>query len=426
MIAKISSTENLGGALGYNFKKVQHDEAAVLCVNELRKGFDGTFQMDKVLADMQKAIPEQCRTKKTVFHCSLNPHPDEKLSDERLTQIAKEYMEELGYGKQPYIVFKHNDIAREHIHIVSLRVDSQGRKINDKYEGRRSKKITNALEKKYNLIPSSKVSDRTTKETPKVDTTQGNIKEQVANTVRSAMKHYTFCSLGELNAVLRKYNLAVEEVKTEYRGKRYDGLVYVPTDDKGNKVSTPIHASDIGRGVGYAAVQNKMLKSKQIVKPLIPTIRRKVLEVMRTSPHTEGILRQRLEEQGLRVVIRKNDNGRIYGITFIDDKEGIALNGSRLGKGYAANVFNAYFSNSTHNPFLDETLYGSPSVRLEQSPTVQPLQQNAEEGDNLVDEFLEDMVGEAFGTTGNDDWKEAAWQRKLRKQSKVNLRRRKH
>ena len=79
-----------------------------------------------------------------------------------------------------------------------------------------------------------------------------------------------------------------------------------------------------------------------------------------------------------------------------------------------------------HNPFLDETLYGSPSVRLEQSPTVQPLQQNAEEGDNLVDEFLEDMVGEAFGTTGNDDWKEAAWQRKLRKQSKVNLRRRKH
>ncbi|EFB93872.1 conjugal transfer protein MobB [Prevotella bivia] len=423
MIAKISSTENLGGALGYNFKKVQHDEAAVLCVNELRKGFDGTFQMDKVLADMQKAIPEQCRTKKTVFHCSLNPHPDEKLSDERLTQIAKEYMEELGYGKQPYIVFKHNDIAREHIHIVSLRVDSQGRKINDKYEGRRSKKITNALEKKYNLIPSSKVSDRTTKETPKVDTTQGNIKEQVANTVRSAMKHYTFCSLGELNAVLRKYNLAVEEVKTEYRGKRYDGLVYVPTDDKGNKVSTPIHASDIGRGVGYAAVQNKMLKSKQIVKPLIPTIRRKVLEVMRTSPHTEGILRQRLEEQGLRVVIRKNDNGRIYGITFIDDKEGIALNGSRLGKGYAANVFNAYLSNPAHNPFLDESLYGKIDTTLQQQ--MQTIQSDEQEGDNLVDELIDDMVGESFSSSGNDDWKEAAWQRKLRKQSKVKLKRRK-
>ena len=423
MIAKISSTENLGGALGYNFKKVQHNEAAVLCVNELRKGFDGTFQMDKVLADMQKAIPEQCRTKKTVFHCSLNPHPDEKLSDERLTQIAKEYMEALGYGNQPYIVFKHNDIAREHIHIVSLRVDSKGRKINDKYEGRRSKKITDALEKKYNLIPSSKVSERTTTETPKVNVVQGNIKEQVANTVRSAMKHYTFCSLGELNAVLRKYNLAVEEVKTEYRGKRYDGLVYVPTDDKGNKVSTPIHASDIGRGVGYAAVQNKMQKSKQMVKPLIPTVRRKVLEVMRTSPGTEGILRQRLEEQGLRVVIRKNENGRIYGITFIDDERGITLNGSRLGKGYAANKFNEYFSNPENNPFLDESLYGKIDTTFQQQ--MQTIQSDEQESDNLVDELIDNMVGESFSSSGNDDWKEAAWQRKLRKQSKVKLKRRK-
>ncbi|PVX48495.1 conjugal transfer protein MobB [Hallella colorans] len=426
MIAKISSTENLGGALGYNFKKVEKEEASILLAQGLYQNKEETYTMEEVFADMEALIPKKCRTKKTVFHCSLNPHPDEKLTDEQLVQIAKEYMEALGYGKQPYIVFKHNDIAREHIHIVSLRVDSQGRKINDRYEGRRSKKITDALEKKYNLIPSSKVSDRTTTETPKVDTTQGNIKEQVANTVRSAMKHYVFCSLGELNAILSRYNLAVEEVKTEYRGKRYDGLVYVPTDDKGNKVSTPIHASDIGRGVGYAAVQNKMQKSKEAIKPLIPTIRGKVLETMRTSPDTEEKLRQRLKEQGLRVVIRKNEGGRIYGITFIDDDRGIALNGSRLGKGYAANKFNEYFSSPAHNPFSDETLYGNPSVSHEQINNMRLLQQDTEEGDNLVDELIDDMVGESFSSSGNDDWKEAAWQRKLRKQSKIKLRRRKH
>ena len=382
--------------------------------------------MEDVLADMEALIPKNCRTKKTVFHCSLNPHPDEKLSDERLTQIAKEYMEALGYSNQPYIVFKHNDIPREHIHIVSLRVDSRGQKINDKFEKRRSKKITDALEKRFGLIPSSKVRDNVETETPKVDIDRGNIKEQVANVTRMVLKHYRFCSLGELNAILSKYNLAVEEGKTEFRGKKYDGLVYVPTDDKGNKAGIPIHASDIGRGVGYTAVQNKVQKSKQAIKPLIPTIRRKVLEVMCTSPDTEEKLRQRLEEQGLRVTIRKNESGRIYGITFIDDKEGIALNGSRLGKGYAANVFNAYFSNPAHNPFLDETLYGSPSVRLEQSAIVQPSQPNTEESDNFVDELIESMADVSFLSTGNDDWKEAAWQRKLRKQSKVNIRRRKH
>ena len=423
MIAKISATENLGGALGYNFKKVEKGEANILLAAELYQSKEGRYTMEDVLADMEALIPKNCRTKKTVFHCSLNPHPDEKLSDEQLTQIAKEYMEALGYGKQPYIVFKHNDIAREHIHIVSLRVDSKGRKINDKYEGRRSKKITDALEKKYNLIPSSKVSEKPTTETPKIDATQGNVKEQVSNTVRSVLKHYSFCSLGELNAILSRYNLAVEEVKTEYRGKRYDGLVYVPTDDKGNKVSTPIHASDIGRGVGYAAVQNKMQKSKQMVKPLIPAVRRKVLEVMRTSPQTEERLRQRLEEQGLCVVIRKNEGGRIYGITFIDDEKGIAFNGSRLGKGYTANKFNEYFSNPEKNPFLDESLYGKIDTTFQQQ--MQTIQSDEQESDNLVDELIDDMVGESFSSSGNDDWKEAAWQRKLRRQSKISLQRRK-
>ena len=425
MIAKISATENLGGALGYNFKKIEKEEASILLAQGLYQNKEGTYTMAEVFADMQALIPEKCRTKKMVFHCSLNPHPDEKLSDETLMQIAKEYMEALGYGKQPYIVFKHNDIAREHIHIVSLRVDSRGQKINDKFEKRRSKKITDTLERKFGLIPSSKVTEKAVAETLKVDIGKGNIKEQVASTLRMVLKHYRFCSLGELNAILSKYNIAVEEVKTEFRGKKYDGLVYVPTDDKSNKVSTPIHASDIGRGVGYTAVQNRMQKSKQAIKPLVPTIRDKMLQAMRTSPQTEKDLRSRLEEQGLRVVIRKNDNGRIYGITFIDDEQGVAFNGSRLGKGYAANVFNTYFSNPTNNPFLDEALYGSPSVRLEQSATVQPLQPNAEEGDNLIDELIEDMVGESFTSTGNDDWKEVAWQRKLRRQSKVNLRRKK-
>lgn len=425
MIAKISATENLGGALGYNFKKVEKEEASILLATELYQDREGRYTMEEVLADMEALIPKKCQTKKTVFHCSLNPHPDEKLSDETLTQIAREYMEALGYGKQPYIVFKHSDIAREHIHIVSLRVNCKGEKINDRFEKRRSKQITDALERKYNLIPSSKISEKVAAETPKVDIGKGNIKEQVASTLRTVLKRYRFCSLGELNAILNKYNLVVEEVKTEFQGKKYDGLVYVPTNDKGNKASTPITASDIGRGLGYTAVQNRMQKSRQAIKPLVPAIRGKVLQTMRTSPKTEERLRQRLEEQGLRSVIRKNENGRIYGITFIDDEVGIALNGSRLGKGYAANIFNAYFSYPTHNPFLDETLYGSPSVSLESSTNAQPLQPNMEEGDNLIDELVEDIVGESFRTSGNDDWKEAAWQRKLRRQNKVNLRRRK-
>ena len=149
MIAKISATENLGGALGYNFKKVEKGEASILLAQGLYQNKEGTYTMAEVFPDMQALIPEKCRTKKMVFHCSLNPHPDDKISDEQLVQVAREYMEALGYGNQPYIVFKHSDIAREHIHIVSLRVDSRGQKINDKFEKRRSKQITDALESAF-------------------------------------------------------------------------------------------------------------------------------------------------------------------------------------------------------------------------------------------------------------------------------------
>ena len=73
MIAKISATKNLGGALGYNFKKVEKGEASILLAAELYQSNDGNYTMEDVLADIQALIPKKSRTKKTVFHCSLNP-----------------------------------------------------------------------------------------------------------------------------------------------------------------------------------------------------------------------------------------------------------------------------------------------------------------------------------------------------------------
>ena len=128
MIAKISSSANLAGALGYNFKKVDNGGASVLLTEGLYENPGVAYTLLEVLSDMQALIPPKCRTKNLVFHCSLNPHPKEKLTDENLIQIAQEYMQALGYGSQPYIVFKHHDIEREHIHIVSLRVNSAGEK----------------------------------------------------------------------------------------------------------------------------------------------------------------------------------------------------------------------------------------------------------------------------------------------------------
>ena len=121
MIAKISSSENLAGALGYNFKKVVSGEASVLLAEGLYANPRGSYTMEEVLSDMQAAIPKKCRTKNVVFHCSLNLHPDEKLSEEQLTQIPQEYMQALGYGSQPYIVFKQHCLKNPQRHLLLLK-----------------------------------------------------------------------------------------------------------------------------------------------------------------------------------------------------------------------------------------------------------------------------------------------------------------
>ena len=409
MIAKISSPSRLAAALGYNFKKVEKHEASVLLVQGLFHDRNGAYSRAQVLADMLRTIPAQCRTKKTVFHCSLNPHPDEKLSDETLSQIAAEYMEALGYGRQPYIVFRHNDIPRAHIHIVSLRVDSDGRKINDRFERRRSKRITDALEAKFGLLPSRKKKGVSAQPSA-VDVDAGDIKRQVAAAVEHVLGRYAFQSVGEMNLVLARFRVTAEEVKTERKGRPFDGIVYAATDADGHKICTPIKASEIGRQVGYAALRRHFEQSKSVVRERSGAIRRAISDVMQTSPDRAKFI-DRMRERGIETVTRINAAGRLYGITFIDDANGIAVNGSRLGKGFAANVFNAYFAGEP-NPFLEMS---RPKEKEERAAAVEELTESP--NDMLPTEI--DLSLQVHGA----DLRELAFQRRLRNRARVRLRR---
>ena len=412
MIAKNSSPSRLAAALGYNFKKVEKHKASVLLVQGLFHDPNGAYSRAQVLADMLRTIPERCRTKKTVFHCSLNPHPDEKLSDEALSRIAAEYMEALGYGAQPYIVFRHNDIPRAHIHIVSLRVDSEGRKINDRFERRHSKRITDALEAKFGLLPSghSQKKEDVSVKPSAVDINAGDIKRQVAAAVEHVLGRYAFQSVGEMNLLLTRFRVTAEEVKTERKGRPFDGIVYAATDADGHKICTPIKASEIGRQVSYAALRRHFEQSKSVVRERAGAIRRAIADVMQTSPDRAKFI-DRMRERGIETVTRINAAGRLYGITFIDDANGIAVNGSRLGKGFAANVFNAYFAGEP-NPFLEMS---RPKEKEERAAVVDELT----ESPNDMPPTEIDLSLQVHGA----DLRELAFQRRLRNRARVRLRR---
>ena len=350
MVANIRSGSSPGGALYYNKEKVDKDEAEVLLWQKMLEPYDkcGRLDIDACMESFMPYLEANRRTTNTVFHASLNPSPEDRLTDEQLRKIACEYMERMGYGEQPYIVFKHKDISREHLHIVSLRVDEQGRKLPHDFEARRSMEILRDLERKYGLHPSVKGQGLTDREgLRKVNYSEGNVKQQISSVARSCLRNYKCSSYGEFRTLLELLNVSVEERTGTVDGRDYAGVIYGAMTDDGYGIGTPFKSSRIGKDVGYKALQKYYGMSKDNLKKpgALDRLRQTVKDAM--SPHnTRDEFRQLLKAESINTVFRINPVGRVYGVMFIDHTNGIVANGSVLGREFSAGVFNELFPTS--------------------------------------------------------------------------------
>jgi len=257
MVAKITIGSSLFGAIKYNADKVNEGKGQLLDTNKIFNDGTGKVDIIQALHDFERHMPNQMRTEKPVIHISLNPHPDDKLSDSELTQMAHEYMQRMGYGEQPYIIVKHEDIDRHHLHIVSVRVDEQGKRINCDFTKRRSLNILHDFEQRYNLHRGQQQESKVQNPLHPVTPDTGDIKKQVGNTVKAVFSTYQFQTIGELRALLSLYNITVDEVRGNARGEDYNGLVYSVIDANGEKVGNPFKSSLFGKNVGYEALQKK-------------------------------------------------------------------------------------------------------------------------------------------------------------------------
>ena len=345
MVAKISIGSSLYGALAYNAQKVNADEGKLLATNRVFDGGDGQMDCARLLRDFCNCMPENVRTRNTVIHVSLNPHPDDRLTDMEMANIAQAYMERLGYGNQPYVIVKHEDINRHHVHIVSVNVDEKGKRIDKDFLFRRSERIRKELEKEFNLHSAERKRGEIREAARKVDIGKGDMKKQIASVLLSVATRYRFQTMGEYRALLSLYNIHVEETRGKVGGREYHGFVYSATDEKGNKVGNPFKASLFGKSAGYAAIEKRFsLSKKQIAeKKFTEPTKRAVLQALGETYHRDKFV-SLLKAKGIDTVLRLTDEGRIYGATFIDHRTGCVLNGSRMGKDLSANALQEHFT----------------------------------------------------------------------------------
>lgn len=402
----ITTAKTFHTPIMYNFNKVNMGVASVLYSQEISPN-----SYERAMESLKPYIEMSARTKNRVFSCSINPHPKDKVNDELFVKIAKDFMEEMGYGNQPFIVFKHWDIDRHHIHIISPRIDWEGKKINDSWEGERARRIADRLERKYGLIITGKypaLDDQDLKPLEPINHKEGDLKDQMASVILQLLPNLHFQALGELNCLLSKYNITTEPTKTEHKGKLYDGVVYIATDSQGNKVGPPLKGSELGRGCGIYALRNKMKRSKPKVEERAPMIRFAVNEAMRTNPPTLNEFQKRLGRFGVELVVRKADDGRIYGATYVDHENGVAVNGSRLGKDYSASSLN--------------NMYGVGKKWIPKQDWLQQTQMQKEQelAKSTINEGadLADFLPTPFGTDFESEAAERRFQRRVKREER--------
>ena len=347
MIAKISHGGSLYGVLAYNQLKVDELHADVLFGNRIiEPPGDNPYTIEHISRSFGDYLAANRKTEKPILHISLNPDPKDCVTEEQFIKLAEQYMQRMGFGDQPYIVYRHNDIGREHLHIVSVRVDETGRAISDSYEHERSMKVCRELEQQFNLTPATKKEWKEGLPLSPVDYEGGNLKGQLAGVIRPIAREWRFQSLGEYRAVLSLYGITVDEVKGEYGGREYHGLSYSATDKDGNKIGKPFKSSVFGKEAGIAALEKRMLSSAAWVKShkdIATDTAARIASAMQIAGRDRALFERELMRQGIGVVFRTNE-ARIYGATFIDHADKTVFNGSRLGKEFSANVFNDLFA----------------------------------------------------------------------------------
>ena len=270
------------------------------------------------------------------------------------------------------------------------------------------------MEQEYGLHTAERKRQTQAESLRAVDTAAGDVKRQVGNVLKGISGKYKFQTLGEYRVLLSLYNLTVEECRGEVRGREYRGFVYSATDERGEKVGTPLKASRFGKRYGYEAFERWCVVSKKQIKERKfgdMTKATAMIALRRTKDRAEFIAL--LKAKGVDVVLRETDTGRIYGATFIDHRTGCVLNGSRLGKELSANALQEHF-------VLPAAGIPLPIVLSQQSDTADVPTQAS-----LYDDAAGGGLGLFTADTHSVDAEEEAFMREMQRRKKRKKKNRK-
>lgn len=369
MVAKIESGKSLIGALNYNERKVNAGKAKLIMA-QLYPKEPGHLSFDEKLFRLTDLAARNFRTKTNTVHLSLNFDLSENLSQEKLCQIADSYMEKIGFGQQPFLVYQHFDAGHNHIHILTTNIDADGTRISLHNIGKlKSEPARKAIEQEFRLVKAEeqiKAIQAKQQIKPLVYGTT-DTKRAITNIVNHIAQTYKFTSLPEFNAVLAGYNVMADRGPKETVMFNQGGLRYWALNEDGVKTGVPIKASSLYKKPTLKLLNERFKLNGFLRKPFKGPICKSLEKALSKSINHQE-LKQRLTDDNIELLIRKNAQGRIYGLTFIDHQNKVVFNGSDLEKGYSAAAIETRLEvNQRSSQGNDDTGLFKPTTSVEQA-----------------------------------------------------------
>ncbi|WP_339870415.1 relaxase/mobilization nuclease domain-containing protein [uncultured Algoriphagus sp.] len=378
MVAIIKTSASLRRPFHYNENKVEQGVAELLLTQNYPVE-EAAQSADIRLKYMLKLTELNSRTSVNTVHISLNFAPGEDFETKKLQDIAKEYMRGIGFENQPYLVYKHTDAGHPHLHIVTTNIGLDGKRIALHNIGKlKSEPSRKAIEKRFGLVPAESQKKGLFIAKPvsisRLNYGKSETKRTIGNVLQHVLKNYSYTSLTELNAILKGYRIVADRGTEESRIFKNRGLVYRVLDGEGDKVGVPIKASSFHFRATLNAIESKFetnaLERKKHIKSIRSAIDLTVLKMPKGS--LDEVIKS-MEKQGIVTVKRENQEGRLYGITFVDHRTKCVFNGSALGKKYSANGLLDRIGNNQKNDTVTPKSYIKSPSQAQENPRDQRL-----------------------------------------------------
>lgn len=273
MVTKImKSSGSAGSSLEYNGEKYYEGEADIVCVRNIESM--SQFVISRTILDLEKNPAIDVRTKNFSFHMTVNPAEGEvvdEMDEANVLDYIDDMMKELGYAKQPYVIYRHHDIDRIHYHVVSSRIQPNGKVIRDCYDKSRTFNAQYRLAKKYGFNPAGEgVADKVVTLPPtRIYRGMPNLIEQVKANAEDVLT-WNIASALQYRASMMSLGVRMSRGENpddgKHRKKKYWSLT--PVDKDGKSVCWPIKGSRVMDGTYDDRLRRCMQGAKDRKKDL--------------------------------------------------------------------------------------------------------------------------------------------------------------